>query len=215
MSRPSQLFRFFLSCSLVGVFAITAQADTVVSNFGPFDAFGDGGLLLQGPDANTIGDVNQAAAFTVGPTGYLLTGIDIGINSGGPGVSTGPIDIVLAADAAGLPGAALQNSIDNITMEGKQIATGSYPGTLLLAANTTYWVIADAEGAFDGGWNFNSTGDVGPTAGQSEGFEWNAHNPEQRFAFRVEGRPAVPEPASLISLGSALIGLLAYARRRQ
>lgn len=213
MSRPTSLIAFVLSLVFVGAVATCAQADTVFSNFGPFDAFGDSGLLLQGPDANTIGDVNQAAAFTVGPTSYLLTGIDIGINSGGPGDSTGPIDIVLAADAGGLPGAALQNSVDNIAVEGKQIASGSYPGSLLLAANTTYWVIADAEGHFDGGWNFNSIGETGPTAGQTEGFEWNAHNPEQRFAFRVEGRPAVPEPASLITLGIALAGMLSCTRR--
>lgn len=198
---------------VITAFCSTSHADVVFNNFGPGDSFTGGGLILQGPGVGSIGDVNQAAAFTVGPTGAYLTGIDIGITAGGPGPSTGPIDIVLAADAAGLPGAALQNSIVNVTTTGQQIASAGYPGTLLLAPNTTYWVIADAEGSFDGGWDFNSIGETGPTAGQSEGFPWSLHNPEQRFVFRVEGR-LIPEPVSSLLLMSGVAGMTLGFRRR-
>lgn len=201
------------SVILFTAFCSTSSAAVVFNNFGPGDSFLGGGLILQGPGAGNIGDVNQAAAFTVGPTGAYLTGIDIGITAGGPGPSTGPIDIVLAADAAGLPGAALQNSIVNVTMTGQQIASAGYPGTLLLAPNTTYWVIADAEGSFDGGWDFNNIGETGPTAGQSEGFPWSLHNPNQRFAFRVEGR-LIPEPVSSLLVVSGVAGMALGFRRR-
>jgi len=188
------------------------HAAIIFNNFGLGDAFGNSGLLLQGPDVHTIADVNQAAAFTVGSTGAFLTSAELGINSGGPGPATGPIDVILAADAAGLPGAGLQHSIVNVTTNGNQLISAGFPGTLLLAANTKYWVIADAEGTFDGGWNFNTTGDTGPTAGQTEGGPWSLHSPEQRFAFRVQGR-LVPEPASLALIAGGLIGLLAHRSR--
>ena len=198
---------------LISLFCSTSHAAIVFNNFGPGDSFLGGGFLLQGPSVGSIGDVNQAAAFTVGPTGAYLTGIDIGVTAGGPGPSTGPIDIILAADAAGLPGAALQNMIVNVAMTGQQVASAGYPGTLLLAPNTTYWVVADAEGSFDGSFGWNGIGDNGPTAGQSEGFPWNLHTPGLRFAIRVEGR-LVPEPVSSTLLVSGVAGIALCVRRR-
>jgi hypothetical protein len=202
------MFRCMLT--LVVVFTLSlfsaAHADVVFNNFGPGDAFADNGLLLQGPLVGTIGDVNQAAAFTVGSTGAFLTSIQLGINAGGPGPGTGPIDVLLAADAGGVPGATLQNSIVNVNMTGKQVISATYDGSLQLAANTTYWVVADAEGTFDGGWSFNTIGETGPTAGQTEGFPWNLHAVEQRFAFRVQGR-SVPEPTSIVLCAVGVIAM--------
>jgi hypothetical protein len=202
-----------LHIALVVACCSPLRADVLFNNFGPGDAFSNSGLLLQGPDVNTIGDVNQAAAFTMGATGALVTSAQLGIGTGGPTPGTGPISVVIAADAGGLPGAALQSSTVNVTMSGQQVISAGYPGTLFLSPNTTYWVIADAEGTFDGGWDFNTTGDTGPTAGQTEGFAWSLHAPEQRFAFRVQGR-LVPEPASVALVVSGLVGLAAFRKRR-
>jgi hypothetical protein len=195
-------------------FAAAANADVVFSNFGPLDAFGDSGRLLQGPDVGTIGDVNQAAAFSVGPTGFYLTGVDLGINCGGPGVNTGPINVVVAADAGGSPGAALRTTLVDVTLQGKQVISAAYDGSLPLTANTQYWVIADAEGTFDGGWNFNSIGDVGLTAGQTEGLAWNLRSDDTRYAFRVEGRP-VPEAATVALLAAIGLSLATIRGRRR
>ncbi len=170
-----------LRCTMASaaMFAVSlfsaARADIIFNNFGAGDTFGNSGLLLQGPAVGTIGDVNQAAAFTVGATDVILTSVQLGINTGGTGPGTGPIDVLLAANAAGLPGATLQSSLVNVNVSGKQVISAGYNGTLQLSANTTYWVVADTEGTFDGGWNFNTTGDTGLTAGQTEGNPWSLH----------------------------------------
>ena len=190
-----------------------ARADIIFNNFGAGDAFGNSGLLLQGPAVGTIGDVNQAAAFTIGATDVFLTSVQLGINAVEQGPGTGPIDVKLAANAGGLPGATLQSSLVNVNVTGKQVISAAYNGTLQLSANTTYWVVADTEGTFDGGWNFNTTGDTGLTAGQTEGNPWNLHAPDQRFAFRVQGR-LVPEPASILLVACGVIAVVVCVRRR-
>jgi hypothetical protein len=212
--------RTFIRCTTalaamvaVSLFSI-ARGDIIFNNFGAGDTFGNSGLLLQGPTAGFIGDVNQAAGFTIGATDVLLTSVQLGINSGGPGPATGPIDVLLAANAGGLPGATLASSLVNVNMTGKQVISAPYNGTLQLAANTTYWVVADAEGMFDGGWNFNTTGDMGLTAGQTEGNPWNLHAEDQRFAFRVQGR-LVPEPASIVLVACGVIAVVVCVRRRR
>ncbi len=186
----------------------SAEAAIIFNNFGPGDTFGDGGRILQGPAVGTIGDVNQAASFTVGPTDFLLTTVSLGIHVvSSPTNGTGPLDVVLAADSAGSPGAALRTLPINVNSTGKQVITVADDGTQLLDANTTYWIIADAEGSFDGGWNFNSIGDVGLTAGQTEGNPWNPRPNDDRYAFRVQGM-AVPEPAAGVLIVLSLAGLI-------
>jgi len=87
--------------------------------------------------------------------------------------------------------------------------TASFPGTLQLNANTTYWVIADAQTTFDGSWNFNSTGDLGNTAGRSNNGPWDLRVNDDRMALRVQGT-LVPEPASL----AVIAGMLGLILRR-
>ncbi len=173
----------------------STQAATIFNNFGPGDTFSNGGRIVQGPAVGTIGDVNQAASFTVGATDFLLTDIYLGIHvNDPPNVGTGPLDILVAADAGGSPGGILRTLPINVNSTGKQVIT-VVDGAQILSANTTYWIIADGEGSFDGSWNFNSIGDVGLTAGQTEGNPWNLRPMDDRYALRVEGR-VVPEPTS-------------------
>lgn len=203
---------FFL---LVGALATNSHADVVFNNFGAGDSFAGGGRLVQGESVGTIGNVDQAAAFTVGGTGAFLTGITLGIGvTAPPNTGTGPLDIILAADAAGSPGAALRTLSLNVNSTGNQVVSVSDDGTQLLAANTTYWVIADGKTTFDGGWNFNNIGDVGLTAGRTNLGAWNLRPGDDRYVFRVEGRPAIPEPATIILVATALFGLTSCRRQR-
>ena len=200
-------------CLLVTIATATsAQAVVIFNNFGPFNSFSDGGRLVQGPDVNTIGDVDQAVKFTVGAGNpFDLTSATLGIYAtSSPLIGTGPVAVQLAADANGAPGAVLASSTVNVNATGKQTITATFPGLQQLDANASYWIIMNGQTTFDGSWNFNNIGDLGPTAGRSDGFPWNLRPKDDRMALRVEGN-AVPEPASLGLL--ACVALLAPRRR--
>lgn len=208
--------RFLSTLCLASALAFAcggAEAAVLFSNLGPGDSFSFGGRLVQGPDVGTIGDVNQASTFTVGPTGAFLTSVSLGINANDPpNVGTGPVDVSITADAGGAPGAILRTLPANVGVSGEQLLTLPDDGTLLLSANTTYWVLMDGEGSFNGSWRFNTTGDTGLTAGQSEPNPWNVRVDDERYALRVNGQ-LVPEPTTaLLALLGATAALL--PRRR-
>jgi hypothetical protein len=198
--------------------ASAVRADVVFNNFGPGDTFPNSGRLLQGEAVNNIGNVDQAVGFTVpGSNNYDLTDIRIGIGVfDSPINGEGPLDIILAADAGGLPGAALKTYSLNINSTGEQIAHASGGAALQLYANTQYWVIADSKGTFDGGWEFNPIGDMGPAAGRSDNGPWSLHvNDKTRMVLRVEGRAMpIPEPAAVVLLAMGVVGLSALRGRR-
>ncbi len=198
-----------------GVACGRGEAAVIFSNLGPGDSFSSSGRIVQGPDVGTIGDVNQGSTFTVGSADAFLTSLSlvIGVN-GSPNTGTGPIDVLIAADAGGSPGAVLRTLSTNLGATGDQLVTLPDDGSLELSANTTYWVLMDGEGGFDGAWRFNDTGDVGLTAGQSEPNPWNPRIDDERYALRVEGRFAVPEPTTgLLVLIGVIVGGTSRHRR--
>jgi hypothetical protein len=189
------------------------EAAVIFSNLGPGDSFSNTGRIVQGPGVGTIGDVNQGSTFTVGPANSFLTSVSLGIGvNQSPNTGTGPIDVLIAADAGGSPGAVLRTLSTNLGATGDQLVTLPDDGSLELSANTTYWVLMDGEGSFDGAWRFNDTGDIGLTAGQTEPNPWNLRIDDDRYALRVEGRFAVPEPTTVL-LG--LIGAIAACSARR
>jgi hypothetical protein len=185
-----------------------ARGDVVYNNFGPGDAFSDSGRLVQGETVGTIGNVDQASTFRTGASDSAVTSVTVGINA----TTAGPLDILIAADGVGGPGATLRTLSANANL-GKQALTVNDVGTLVLDANTTYWVIVDGKTTFDGGWNENSIGETGFTAGRTNLGAWSQRSVDElRLALRVEGR-LVPEPAG-IGFVAAAAASCGVGRRR-
>jgi hypothetical protein len=163
-----RIFRLFLLATLA---TSSVQAEIIFNNLGPGDTFSASGRILIGPTAGVFSDINQAASFSVGPTAHFLTDVVLGLGVNEyPSKPFGPstVNVLVAEDTAGVPGTVLRTLPYNITTTGDQAITVSDAGSLLLQANTDYWVIADAQGNFEGAWRFNMYGDLGLTAGQTE-----------------------------------------------
>lgn len=208
----AKLLTSLLKSLVIAVVACSVtQAAIIFDNFGPGDAFSATGRILEGSDG---ANVNQAAQFTVPGTDFLLTSVSLGITvRETPAIGTGPLDVVVAADNAGSPGATLRTLPIDVNSTGMQVITVADDGSFTLLADTDYWIIADPGGSFDGSWNFNTVGDIGLTAGQTEGNPWNLRPDDDRYAMRVEGR-IVPEPATWWLL-VCLAGLPLICRSRR
>lgn len=214
MKRSAKLAR--AAFGLIALASLkSVSAAIIFNNFGPNNTFGNAGRLLQGENYGTIGNVDQAVEFTTGPGSYAVTSVSLGIYcEDPPNIGTGELDVIVASDANGKPGAALGTIPLNINSTGKQIVTANFGGGLNLNANTPYWIIADARTTFDGGWNFNTVNDIGPTAGRSDNGPWSVNPTDTRMALHVEGR-AVPEPATTtVALAGGALGMLRIRRRR-
>lgn len=213
-----------LAAVLAFVVAGSAQATVIFNNFGPGNSFGDSGRILQGEAVNNIGNIDQAVSFTVGASDFNLSSLSLGIDvSSSPFDGRGPLDLILAGDSGGLPGAAIETIPLNVGSAGKQVVTGNSAGGTLLLAGTTYWIVADAKGKFNGAWNFNSIGDTGKTAGRAAPVNsfnyspWNLRSSDDRMALRVEGeekRATVPDSGSTFMAIVPLLGLAWFARKR-
>jgi hypothetical protein len=214
-----------VSILLAGASASTF-GDIIFNSFGPGNSFSSGGRLLQGENVFNIGNVDQAASFVVGPNNYAVTSITLGLTVGGINGGAGPIDFVLTTDNSGVPGGVLETLSGNVASGSTQVITRSASGATILNANTTYWIIADAKGLFDGSWGFNDQGIKGLTAGRSANSgtvnygAWSTRPNDDQLAFRVEGRITnkgrVPDSGhSLALLGLTTLALTGLARRRE
>jgi hypothetical protein len=189
---------------LISAAVAVAQGAIIYDNFGPGDTFG-GGRIIQGPDVNTIGDVDQATTFVTGGATYVLTDATLAINATDPPNSgAGNLLIQIAEDSAGSPGAVI-GSASTFVNAGQDIVMLAFGG-IPLNANTLYWVIADGQDTFDGGWGQNNIGDIGLTAGRTNGLAWNIRIDDERYALRLEGRETsvIPEPSTVLMLAGGL-----------
>jgi len=135
------------------------------------------------------------------------------------------LDLWIAADDNGVPGAAIESFhlVDAMTF-GLPTGTVTIPVVAtsttqpILLAGNQYWVAAEVSELFEvARWSINSIGDTGPAASGNFG-TWTGSDDALRPAFRIFGESvgdtAIPEPSSLLLLSSGLLGLAGLRRRR-
>src|SRR5262245_11557372 len=83
MRRTTTLATVFC-LAITLTYAGTLPAADIFNNFGPGDTFKGSGLILQGEAVGNIGNVDQAAAFSTGPTDVAVTDIRLGIYVSSP-----------------------------------------------------------------------------------------------------------------------------------
>lgn len=192
---------------LIACATLPASADTIASNFGPGGTYGPGEYLLQG---NPLPGMNVAQSFAIPFTpSESATSWDVVFPLQalfGPPLIT--VDI--ASDSSGMPGPFLTTLAQNgsIPAASAGLVTFSCSACPTLQSGTPYWIVTGApygntfvfwywSSTELGNYDFNNTGSVnGP---------WypSIYNTP---VFKVDST-AVPEPASLLLAGSAILGV--------
>jgi PEP-CTERM motif len=213
-------FASIVVTAFVVLLSSVSHAAIVFDNFGPGFSFPDVGRILQGELVGNIANIDQAASFINGPSTVFVTDVKLGIYVDSPANSPfdgrGPLDVIIASDAGGLPGAALHTTSLNVNNFLSQVVDAPVGGVVQLNPNTQYWIIADAKGTFDGAWEYNPINDFGPVAGRSNNGPWSLHNAnDPRLVFQVQGRLAAPEPTTIGLLTIGLVGIASMSWRRK
>jgi MYXO-CTERM domain-containing protein len=184
-----------------------AHADVVYSNFGPADSYDP----IIGHTIKGTPELSNAAAFTPDQA-FMLDSVELALSFAGALGTTGDVEVVLFADAAGLPGAVIESLGTVDVLEGSAIYTVDPVADVELEAGTTYFLGArNASATTEAVWAWNLTGDMGNYV-KAYIIPWQFVDSQPAAAYRVNGS-VVPAPGAVALLG--LAGVIGRRRRRR
>jgi hypothetical protein len=205
VARHSRWFAFCATIALyLSAFASLGHADVVFTNI-----VGNccGGYLVGGSNFGTesLGTQFSPTQSTFFQDAQVVVFTDKGLGDGN-------FNMYLFSDANRLPGTSIANLGTLTAPVGGGILTATGPQVPLIAG-TEYWLVLTP---FDDntwvGWEEGGTTNVGvaySTDPNGQG-SWNHLGP-QALQFQIDG---VPEPSSIVLMGSGMVGLFGMLRRR-
>ncbi|PYX08220.1 MAG: hypothetical protein DMG88_11615 [Acidobacteria bacterium] len=200
---------------VIAAIPLTVHADSVIL----FNTFGPGHTYDCCQDfsesGSNVGPYISAMAFTPNTTSPLFA-IDLAIGSG---QVNDQFTLALMSTNGGLPGSILESwsltTTFHLALCNHCFETALSTLHPVLQGGTQYWLVVFPSSDMDGGW-FASNDAQGTSAFSSDrGKTWTPHANSQMGAFDVRGisNTAVPEPSTIILLGSGLLGITAARRK--
>lgn len=196
--------RTLISFSIVGA-AVVAHADVILDTYGVTPP----GYQTGGWSISTEQTLSRPFAVT---GTYTLTSIELAL--GNFNANVGNYDISICGDNAGVPGSTLESFSVNVSTPSNTVSNYMLTSTLnpLLTTGTYYVVASTRDSSLSGGWAWNSDGTNADQQYTTDGgATWHNYNSVD-VAMRIQGTPAVPEPASMTALA---FGAVALIRRRK
>jgi hypothetical protein len=197
----------------------TAWASTIgFSSFGPGYSYQKASAFPVYGDGDPSGLIRWGSRFSVSQDIY----VDLLTAAGGwVAGNSRQMSFYLTTDTAAGPGTTLETwTFDPLPTfdanNGQALLQGGSTLRPLLTANTLYWMVVGVPVASNEWAYWNAGAASGQTAIQREGGAWEVYPFQQTLgAFEVQGTPTVPEPSTMILIGSGIGGMLLRRRRQR
>jgi hypothetical protein len=204
--KTSPLLLLVAVGAILSAVASNADAAIIYSNLGPGDSFANtGGYLVEGVNENWP-EQSIASSFDTGHLAWNFTGAELALASA---TGSNSFELRVMSDAGGLPGQILQSIPFSGVPIGPSLVSIYADGSLVLNANTTYWIGVFAISDSTCAWAWDNAAVIG-AAFRHDLVNWTPAQFPQG-AMRISGS-SVPEPSSLMLL--CYSGAFCIAARR-